>query len=271
MTLDEQLLAAAFLEGEPALGAWTTWRESVDIDLLEPPQQAVLPQLYRNLSAQGVEDDPILERLRSPYRHTWVANQLLLKSTVTAIAALEREGVDAYLVGDGALALTAYGDLGARKVILPEVLVPARQSVRALRTLREVNWSAVGTPVRRRLRPLIRGRQLLAGPDGQELWLEWRSPAKHPNLTIASPIEVAIQGVRVRIPAVAAQLVVACRAVGPIADPDVRDLADVLAAMRAATDADWEAIGGLALPEVSETTGYLRHALGADFPHAVMS
>ncbi len=268
MTADEQLLAAAFLDGEPALGAWATWRRSVDIDLLPPPQQAVLPQLYRNLSAQGVED-PILERLRSPYRHTWVANQLLLQSTVAAIGALEREGVDACLVGDGALALTAYADLGARKIMLPEVLVPIRQSARALRAVGHAKWTAVGTHARRWLRPLVRGRQLLAGPDGQDLWLEWRPPAK-PNLALGTPIEVPLHGVPVRLPAMAAQLVVACRAASTD-QPDVRDLADVLAAMRAATDADWEAVASLALPEVSETTGYLRRTLGADVPDAITS
>jgi len=269
VTADEQLLAAAFLEAEPALSAWTSWRESVDIDLLDPPRQALLAQLYRNLSAHAAED-PILERLRSPYRHTWVANQLLLQSTATAIATLQQECVDATLVGDGALVLTAYADVGARKIALPEVLVSVRQCIRALRTLSEVKWSAVGTYARRWLRPLIRGRQLLADSGGQELRLEWRSPVK-PNLAVGVPIDVPLHGVRVRVPAVAAQLVGACRAAASGAHPDIRDLADVLATMRAATDADWDAVARLAAPEVSETIGYLRRTLGADVPFAIMS
>ena len=269
MTADEQLLAAAFLEAEPALSAWTSWRESVDIDLLDPPRQALLAQLYRNLSAHAAED-PILERLRSPYRHTWVANQLLLQSTATAIATLQQECVDASLVGDGALVLTAYADVGARKIALPEVLVPVRQCIRALRALSEVKWSAVGTYARRWLRPLIRGGQLLADSGGQELRLEWRSPVK-PNLAVGVPIDVPLHGVRVRVPAVAAQLVGACRAAASGAHPDIRDLADVLATMRAATDADWDAVARLAAPEVSETIGYLRRTLGADVPFAIMS
>ncbi|MBV9213663.1 MAG: hypothetical protein JOZ25_08470, partial [Actinobacteria bacterium] len=104
MTKDEQLLTAAFAVGDRAREAWVAWRDSVDVEVLEPAEEKVLPQLYRNLSGMGVTD-PVVERLRSTYRHTWVANQLLLQGVAEAMAVLAREGVDARLIGDAALVL----------------------------------------------------------------------------------------------------------------------------------------------------------------------
>ena len=271
MTADAQLLAAAFLDGDRALDAWASWRSSVDIDLLDSPRQDLLPQLYRNLSALGVED-PILERLRSPYRHTWVANQLLLQRTAPAIAALGHESVDGCLIGDAALALTVYADAGARKIALPDVSVPVRTRRRALRTLRAGGWSGVGSRIRRRLRPLIHGRQLLTDGGGQRIQVSWTSPAiTHPG---GDPrCVVAVHGRRLRVSSVPTQLVRACRAADSGAHPDIRSLADALATMRAASDADWEAVARIArrsnLPEVPRITGYLRREVGAQVPGGV--
>jgi len=232
VTADEQLLAAAFLEGEPALDAWRAWSAEADIDTLDGERTALFPQLFRNVSELAV-DGPLVDRLRSTYRRSWAANQVLLQQTLPAVAALEAGGLDVRVVGGAALALTVYPDPGARPLAAVDLLVPAKERRRALRALRASGWRAVGPLVRRRLRPLVRGRQRLTGPGDAGLSIGWRSPAG--NETVAEPpLEAVAQGVRVRVPGLATQLLEALRAAESRDPPDLRNLADVLAVRRAA-------------------------------------
>jgi hypothetical protein len=214
----------------------------------------------------------VVERLRSTYRHTWVANQLLLQRAAPALAALGNESLDGRLVGDAALVLTVYGDAGARRIEVPEVSVPARKRRRALRTLRAGGWSGAGSSIRRWLRPLIRRRQLVADGGGQRIQVSWASPAI-PNGD--PPCFVEVHGRRLCVSSIPAQLVRACRAADSGSPPDIRSLADALAAMRAASDADWEAVARIAdhstPPEVSRTASYLRREVGAPIPSGVTS
>ena len=232
MTADEQLLAAAFLDGERALDAWRAWSAEADIDALDGERVALLPQLYRNITELGA-DGPLVDRLRSPYRRSWVASQLLLQHAIPAVAALEADGVDVLVVGATGHALSVYPDAGARPFGAVELLVPPADRRRALRTLRRAGWRAIGLLLRRRLRPLVRGRQFLSGPEDALIAISWTSPLVRETAE-EPPLDAAVQGVRVRVPGLASQLAEARRAAASRNPPDLRARGDVLAVMRTA-------------------------------------
>ncbi|MHC5833634.1 MAG: nucleotidyltransferase family protein, partial [Nostoc sp.] len=75
----ELLLQASLLKEKAALTAWEQWRSSVDIEVLDAESYVLLPQLYQNLLAHGVED-PHMARLKGIYRRNWCANQLQIKA-----------------------------------------------------------------------------------------------------------------------------------------------------------------------------------------------
>src|SRR5262249_51949836 len=61
------LLQAALLSGEAASAAWRAWRSSVDPQRLDVGSHRLLPLLYHNLRALGV-DDPSLPYYKTTYR-----------------------------------------------------------------------------------------------------------------------------------------------------------------------------------------------------------
>jgi hypothetical protein len=234
VTADEQLLAAALLSGDRARRAWAQWSAHADLDAVDDTRHALLPQLYRNLASLGV-DDPLVERLAGVYRHTWVHNQLLLRRTAPALAALRGAGVEALLTGPVALALTVYPDVGARPVHAPELLVPPRSAGRALRVLRGEGWSAVAGPVRRRIPARVRSAATVVDRDGTPLVLRWRAPVPQGALR-AGAVEVRVHDVPASVPPLGA-LLAHCRA---LARSDLLARADLIAVTRRAGPEDWD-------------------------------
>jgi hypothetical protein len=116
--MTDDLVRAALLDGKPALAAWARARQ--DPDCIDDAPYWILPQLYRNLSALGV-DDPAMARLKGVYRHAWAGNQLELDR---ARALVENAGATPILVGGIPLCLLYYGDAGARPVGAAEIVRP---------------------------------------------------------------------------------------------------------------------------------------------------
>ncbi|MFM5969685.1 MAG: hypothetical protein ACKO9X_03730 [Dolichospermum sp.] len=77
------------------LTAWQDWRDSVDIETLDASSYSLLPQLYQNLLAHGV-DDTEMSRLKGIYRRNWYANQLKLKSLKAILSSLKDIGIEGY-------------------------------------------------------------------------------------------------------------------------------------------------------------------------------
>ena len=96
------LLQAALLKGQAALTAWEQWQSSVDIEILDADSCVLLPQLYQNLLAHGVEH-PHMARLKGIYRRTWYGNQLKLKQIKILTSHLKEVGIETLLLGDAAL------------------------------------------------------------------------------------------------------------------------------------------------------------------------
>jgi hypothetical protein len=141
----ELLLQATLLEGDAALTAWEQWQSSIDIEVLEPGSYELLPQLYQNLLAHGVED-PQMARLKGIYRRNWYANQLQLKRLNIVLSHLKSVGIEAIVLGAAALCHEHY-----RSISSLQLSIRATEMEAAVRHLTALNWHLVSaaayTPV----------------------------------------------------------------------------------------------------------------------------
>jgi hypothetical protein len=92
------LLRAATLSDPGAIAAWQQWKSEVDIETLDDASNVLLPQLYQNLLAHGIED-PEMARLKGVYRRTWCGNQLQIKALNLVLDALAARNIPAIRLG----------------------------------------------------------------------------------------------------------------------------------------------------------------------------
>ncbi len=135
----EDLLRAALLDGDPARAAWFAYRPTFDLDHLDNGSRRLLPLLYRNLLALGV-DDSLLGRLRGVHRYHWLRNQLQLQYLGTLLRSLDGAGVPVLVLKGAALALLNYAEVALRPMDDVDVLVPSSAVPTVLRALRELGW-----------------------------------------------------------------------------------------------------------------------------------
>lgn len=133
------LLRAALLDGPEGREAWEVWRRETDIERLDPGSQRLLPLLYRTARSYAA-DDPLLDRLKGVYRHTWSANGLLLLDAGRVLRALVRAGVHVVALDGTALVVRYYQDRGARAADSIAVLVSPDDVPMAAGVLAEEGW-----------------------------------------------------------------------------------------------------------------------------------
>ena len=139
----KQLLKATLLKEQAMLTAWQDWRNSVDIETLDASSYSLLPQLYQNLLAHGV-DDTEMSRLKGIYRRNWYANQLKLKSLKAILSSLKDIGIEAIVLGDA-----AWGGIGKNKIenyrsiSSFHLLVDGNYLETAIEHLISLNWHSV--------------------------------------------------------------------------------------------------------------------------------
>jgi hypothetical protein len=134
------LLRAASL-GAGAAGAWRDWRShALSIDDLDDASLRVLPRLWLNHAAAGIEADD-LPRLRGTYRKAFAENVLVLAGSLEGLAAIESAGVPAVLIKGGAV-LALQSTLGARTLADLDVLIPIERVAEARAALSSVGFEA---------------------------------------------------------------------------------------------------------------------------------
>jgi hypothetical protein len=241
------LLRAALGRGDQARSAWRSWvAGGGDVQALDEPAHRLLPQLYRNLEALGV-DDPELGRLKGVYRHSWYRNQRLLHRAAGAIAALRGAGIETVLLKGAALTAVYQQDLGARPMNDVDVLLRPEQVPEAVEVLDNLGWRLVedrpmgDRPVAYLMRTTH--SHAVRAADGNELDLHW-SPVWEPGpdegiWQDARPVEVA--GTETLVPSATDQLVIACvHGVLWIPSP-LRWIADAAVVLSVAGDeVDWD-------------------------------
>ena len=106
--IQELLLRAALLPGDPGAAAWAAVRPRIDIDRLPGELHRLIPPLAKALAARGVED-PDLPRLKGVYQFSWYRNQLLLIDGAALLSALDAAGVSTLLLRGAAMVAEYHG------------------------------------------------------------------------------------------------------------------------------------------------------------------
>jgi hypothetical protein len=137
----ELLLRAALLDQERSEQAWQLLKPSLDIQRLERGSVVLLPLLYEKLQERG-STEAFVPRLKGVYRQVWYRNQLGLDVLQDVLSALGAAGVEAIVVGEGALIARYYQRLGVRPLDRPSVLVRPDRAAAALDALARSGWDA---------------------------------------------------------------------------------------------------------------------------------
>ncbi|MFC1680525.1 glycosyltransferase [Pseudomonadota bacterium] len=158
------LLEATF--GTPQ-GTWQKWRDSVDWDdHLDSASSQLLPFLYRNLIAHGI-DDRLLPRFKGVGRRNWLANQREMQSLQPLMAALADVGIPVTLLPLHSLVLLN-GQLSQPKKLPIRLQLPRARAADAARAVRTVGGQLNQSP------DFARGRMpLKAWIAEKHLSVEW--------------------------------------------------------------------------------------------------
>ena len=169
----ELLLRAALSQGEDALAAWKTWKSRNHLVESELDQGSfrLLPLVYKNLAANGVEDDRLMTRLKGVYRYWWCANQQLFHETVALLEGFHEAGIRTMILKGAALSALYYRDGGVRPMSDVDVLVPYHQAVQALACLAQMGWHPSSRSLAEDLR--FRHAAQLLNDKGREFDLHW--------------------------------------------------------------------------------------------------
>jgi hypothetical protein len=133
-------LQAALLGGPKAGDAWNRWKSSADIERLDPASFRLLPLLYGNLHARGIQD-PSMDKLKGVYRHAWYKNRLLFRHMAPLLRSLHDAGIQTLVLKGAPLVLSYYRDYGLRPMTDFDVLVHTDQALPAVHLLQRAGWA----------------------------------------------------------------------------------------------------------------------------------
>ena len=269
------LLRAALMEGDAGRQAWEQWRREPDIERLDAGSQRLLPQLYRNVRTHA-SGDPLLERLKGVYRHTWSANGVLLGDARRLLRALVLAEVPAVVLDGLALITRYFRDPGARAVDSIAIMIAPDHVAKAARILDGEGWRAAATARAPRPGPYASQVRMVGGGRPVDLLWDPFPEACTADIRLAcwaSAEPAAVADVPCRMLAPADELLRICvRAARWEAIPSFRRLADALVLLRAAaSQLDWDRLAHQAtrarvvLPVVTSLS-LLREVVDAPVP-----
>jgi hypothetical protein len=274
----ELLLRAALLDEEGSVQAWRTLEPSLDIQRLERGSVVLLPLLYEKLQ-QRESTEAFVPRLKGVYRQVWYRNQLGLAALQDLLSSLLDAGVQAIVVGEGALITRYYRRLGVRPLDRPSVLVRADRAAASLDALERSGWevSTRGSGRWRQVESAQAGErrscavywrtlselELSTDPDGARFW------------DSASPTEV--RGVQTSTLDTTHELLWTCIGGARTGSTSrVQWVADAFTILQvASSDIDWqklvaEAVALRSAPRLRDALAYLSAALDAPVPQAAL-
>ncbi len=134
------VLRAALLPGEPGVAAWREWRAKADLDTIDRGSARLLPLLWFNLLANGIEDE-WMPRFKGIYRHTWFGNQVWMRRVRQVEATLAARGVVPVALKGLALANGYYENPGLRPMDDLDLLIAPTEVQPAIDALRAAGWA----------------------------------------------------------------------------------------------------------------------------------
>jgi hypothetical protein len=135
----ELLLTAALQSGDLALQAWQKWSERLDLDQLDYGSRRLLPLLYHNLKAEGI-DHPLMNQFKKMYIDTWAQNQIVFAKITPLLKSFREAGIETLLLKGAAMNLRYYRDYGLRPMSDFDVLVPNQRAFEAIGLVRQMGW-----------------------------------------------------------------------------------------------------------------------------------
>ncbi len=171
-----QLERASFLRGAAALENFQAWNAQIDWrEHLNADEYRLLPQLFRNLSAQQVQH-PLLGKLGGIARKAWYDNQLFFHRLAPSLHELHAAHIETLLLYGGALALRY-----DREYVLSQgadcgILVRSSDARRAFQQLRRLGWHARLSISERALERYLQARYFhtFQNTQGERLVLQWQ-------------------------------------------------------------------------------------------------
>jgi hypothetical protein len=274
------LLEAGLLEGQRAITAFHAWRSRVRLeDDFSAATVRLLPLVYHNLHELGVTD-PLMQRLKGVYRHSWYGTHRLLHAVAPVVARFASAGIPVLLTKGVPLALSYYRNPALRPMADVDVVVPPARLEEALGVLDSLGWRG-GWPDddARRYRHAVQS----LGPDGAELDLHWRPMYERPAdsaddsfFTTAEPLDFRDTMVRQPDPTHALFLTVVHGVQWNVETP-VRWIPDSMTILRVrGSDVHWETLHELAVTHrvihrLRLGLSYLAESWQAPIPEAVLS
>lgn len=165
------LLRAGLSPAPDAVTAWQHWWDLAGgLDGLDAGEFRLLPLVYRNLKAAGLEEPSQLGRLQGIYRQTWYRNRIAEARLFEVLDICERADIDAMVLKGMALVALAYGEQGVRPMNDIDLLVHGRDFRRAIAELQSLGWKfAQGNPGEELRFGRLFHAVLLRHPSGVEL------------------------------------------------------------------------------------------------------
>ncbi len=271
--LEILLLRAALLKGDAALGAWEAWRTRASRPL-RVGSSRLLPAVYLNLR-DVAPPDAWLEFARTEYLRARYSNLLRFDDAAPVLGALREGAVSVLLLKGAALVAAHYGDPGLRPMADLDVMVKEEDAERAIAILRGRGY-APAAPVDAAARATLHSAPF-ARPGAPPFDLHWRAFELEEDRAIwDSVVEVKYQGVTVRVPGPADQLLQACVS-GSSWDWDApqRWVLDAMAVVRSSGDRlDWGALVARAVvlrlgAGVRDSLRFLREEFAVEVPEEV--
>jgi hypothetical protein len=281
----ELLLRAALLPGEASLQAWQNWKAQVNLEQeLDSGSYRLLPLLYRNLYAHGV-DDPWMSKLRGIYHRTWYMNQTLFHVIADVLRLFHAAGIETMILKGTALTLLYYQDYGLRPMGDFDVLVPTAKRRAAMDVLTQTGWKPKPYPLEKLTDVVLDVRHACAFEDAHQhqLDLHWHvlTECHYPDADDdfwAGAVPVQVAGAPTRALNQADQLLHVCvhgARWNPV--PPIRWVADAMVILgKSHFEVDWTRLMAqaekrrLILPVRESLTG-LRDSLGVAIPSHVLT
>jgi hypothetical protein len=279
----ELLLKAALLQGSKAVEAWERWTVGGGMDFPDAGSFRLLPQVFRNLQAQGVQHRH-MKTLKGIYRRVWYQNQVRFHSMAAVVRELQRAGIETMLLKGAALVLGHYKDYGVRPMDDFDIFVPEERAEAAIRLLTERGWTGLTwhpkilTESFRSYRHAI-GFRSAAGSDLDLHWHVlylccWQGADRE---FWRDAVAVEIDGVRTRALNPTDQFLTICvHGIEWNVVPSIRWIADATAVWRSSPELDWDRIVRLAgemrlaLP-LRDALQYLASKFHAPIPSGVLT
>jgi hypothetical protein len=280
--LQELLLKASLLDGDPSLNAWREWQAQEGLERLDHGSFRLLPLLYWNLRRQGCTHST-MGILKGIHRRAWVENRMLFERLRPALETLHRAGIPTLLLKGAPLALLYYADVALRPMSDLDILVPEDRALEAMQALEGQGWRQSTT---RKFR-IARKRDLsfrhaldFENADGLKIDLHWHvlslacfSGADDDFWRDSVPME--FEGVPTRTLLPTDHLLHACaHGLAWSAIPPMRWVADASVVLSSSA-IDWPRLLALArrtrvAPLAGEGLRYLADLLRAPVPGAVL-